>query len=71
MIYDQIIAYCRAAGFDPRVAQEASETPIVGLVAAGLGIALIMGKDYLLPPNAMIHLFHDPIPPWPGIATRL
>ena len=64
-IYDQIIAYCRAAGFEPRVVQEASETPIVGLVTAGVGIALVIGKDYLLPPNGpMIHLFNDPIPPW-------
>ncbi len=55
-IYDQMIAYCRAAGFEPRMAQEASETPIVGLVAAGLGIALVIGKDYLLPPNAMIRV---------------
>ncbi|WP_144157290.1 LysR substrate-binding domain-containing protein [Paraburkholderia sp. BCC1885] len=41
-VYDQIIALCQQAGFVPRVAQEARESPtIVGLVAAGLGVALV------------------------------
>jgi DNA-binding transcriptional LysR family regulator len=41
-IYDQILHMCRRAGFTPRIAQEAREAPtIVGLVAAGLGVALV------------------------------
>jgi len=41
-VYDQIIALCQQAGFAPQVAQEARESPtIVGLVAAGLGVALV------------------------------
>jgi DNA-binding transcriptional LysR family regulator len=41
-VYDQIIALCREAGFTPRITQEAREAPtIVGLVAAGLGVALV------------------------------
>jgi DNA-binding transcriptional LysR family regulator len=41
-IYDQIIGLCQTAGFTPRVVQEAREAPtIVGLVAAGLGVALV------------------------------
>lgn len=41
-VYDQILSLCRQAGFTPRVAQEAREAPtIVGLVAAGLGVALV------------------------------
>ena len=41
-VYDQIIALCQQAGFAPRLAQEARESPtIVGLVAAGLGVAIV------------------------------
>ena len=41
-VYDQIIALCQQAGFAPQLAQEARESPtIVGLVAAGIGVALV------------------------------
>jgi DNA-binding transcriptional LysR family regulator len=41
-VYDQIMTLCRQAGFSPRLAQEATEVPtIIGLVAAGLGIAFV------------------------------
>jgi DNA-binding transcriptional LysR family regulator len=41
-IYDQIMSLCRRAGFALRVAQEArSLTTIIGLVAAGLGVAVV------------------------------
>ncbi|SDI70549.1 LysR substrate-binding domain-containing protein [Paraburkholderia phenazinium] len=41
-VYDQVIALCQQAGFAPRLAQEARESPtIVGLVAAGLGVAFV------------------------------
>ncbi len=41
-VYEQIVALCRQAGFSPRIAQEAREVPtIIGLVAAGLGIAFV------------------------------
>jgi DNA-binding transcriptional LysR family regulator len=41
-VYDQIISLCQQAGFAPRLAQEARESPtIVGLVAAGLGVAIV------------------------------
>lgn len=41
-LYDDIFAACRAAGFSPRISQEASQvTSIVNLVAAGLGISLV------------------------------
>lgn len=42
LLHDEIIARCRAAGFSPRVAQEAvTWHTIAGLVAAGVGIALV------------------------------
>ena len=41
-VYDHIIARCRAAGFSPRVVQEAAGWhTLVSLVGAGVGIALI------------------------------
>lgn len=41
-LYDQITGLCRKAGFEPDVAQEAPQMQtIVGLVGAGLGIALV------------------------------
>jgi DNA-binding transcriptional LysR family regulator len=42
IFYEQIIHLCQQAGFRPKVAQEAVQMEtIVGLVAAGLGIAIV------------------------------
>ncbi|MBD2247894.1 LysR family transcriptional regulator [Nostoc sp. FACHB-888] len=42
IFYEQIINICQEAGFRPKVAQEAVQMQtIIGLVAAGLGIALV------------------------------
>ncbi len=44
-LHDQILALCLKAGFRPRVVQEVHEMPTtVGLVAAGMGIALVAGS---------------------------
>ena len=41
-LYDQIVGFCRSAGFVPRVEQEAIlMSTIVSLVAAGMGVALV------------------------------
>lgn len=41
-LYDAIIAACRAAGFSPRIGQEAPRMPsTLSLVAAGLGVSII------------------------------
>jgi DNA-binding transcriptional LysR family regulator len=41
-LYDVIVGFCRAAGFTPRIEQEAIQMPtIVSLVAAGMGVALV------------------------------
>jgi DNA-binding transcriptional LysR family regulator len=42
ILYEQIIHMCQQAGFRPKVAQEAVQMQtIIGLVAAGLGIAIV------------------------------
>lgn len=43
-VYDHLVALCRAAGFSPRTTQEALQYPtMLGLVAAGFGVALVPG----------------------------
>jgi DNA-binding transcriptional LysR family regulator len=39
--FDHLIALCRAAGFSPRIAQEAPQLDLVSLVAAGFGVAIL------------------------------
>lgn len=47
--YDMVIALCREAGFSPHIVQEAaSEQTVLGLVAAGMGIALVPAGLHLL-----------------------
>lgn len=42
LVYAQVVALCLAAGFRPTVIQEvASEQAVIGLVAAGVGVALV------------------------------
>jgi DNA-binding transcriptional LysR family regulator len=44
-LYDRIIAACQGAGFSPSVAQEAGQIQtLIGLVAAGVGVALVPGS---------------------------
>ena len=41
-LYDRIVSACREAGFSPNIVQEATQPPVIlGLVAAGLGVALV------------------------------
>jgi DNA-binding transcriptional LysR family regulator len=41
-LFDQIVGFCRAGGFSPRIEQEAvQQQTIVGLVSAGLGVAIV------------------------------
>jgi DNA-binding transcriptional LysR family regulator len=41
-LFDAIVAFCRSAGFSPRIEQEAMQSQtIVGLVSAGLGVAIV------------------------------
>lgn len=51
-IHDQLLAMCRKAGFSPRISQEAGESStMVGLVAAGMGVAVL--------PESLRHLQVD------------
>jgi len=44
--YDRIVGACREAGFSPRVVQEAIQMQtIIGIVAAGIGVALVPASE--------------------------
>jgi DNA-binding transcriptional LysR family regulator len=41
-VFDEVIALCHLAGFSPTIAQEAAtESAVIGLVAAGVGVTLV------------------------------
>lgn len=47
--YDHVLSVCAAAGFAPRIVQEADELfTIVSLVGAGLGVSLVPGSAALM-----------------------
>jgi DNA-binding transcriptional LysR family regulator len=65
-VQDAIIGHCIAAGFSPRIIQEAADVQtIVSLVAAGLGVSLLIAPT---PPTAERAVAYRPIsddlPPW-------
>lgn len=64
-VQDAIIGHCLAAGFSPRIVQEAPDVQtIVTLVAAGLGISLLIGPT---PPSSAAVVYRtvaDDIPRW-------
>ena len=43
VIFDRIVGCCLAAGFQPRIAQEANTSiSVLGMVAAGMGVGFII-----------------------------
>lgn len=44
IFFDQIISLCRAAGFSPRIVQEAPLLDILSLVEAGFGVSIMPGS---------------------------
>lgn len=55
-LYDQIVGMCRSAGFQPRVAQEASQAQtIISLVSAGLGIAIVPASIQALQRDRVVY----------------
>lgn len=68
-LYDTIIAACRAAGFSPRVEQEARKNlSTLSLVAAGLGISIIPASMRHVELESVSYLSIDDAP---GLAAPL
>jgi DNA-binding transcriptional LysR family regulator len=66
-VHDTIVGFCRAAGFTPRIEQEAADVQtIVSLVAAGLGVSLLISPTPPSNPDAVVYReLSDDLPPWP------
>jgi len=65
-VHDAIVGYCKAAGFVPRIVQEGADTQtIVSLVAAGLGVSLLIALTPPIDPRAVVYRrLSDDLPPW-------
>jgi DNA-binding transcriptional LysR family regulator len=65
-VYDTIVGFCRAAGFTPRIEQDATGVQtIVSLVASGLGVSLLIGPTPPSNPDAVVYReLSDDLPPW-------
>jgi DNA-binding transcriptional LysR family regulator len=65
-IHDAIVGYCKAAGFVPRIVQEGADVQtIVSLVAAGLGVSLLIALTPPIDPRAVVYRqLSDDLPPW-------
>lgn len=65
-VQDAIIGHCVAAGFSPRIVQEAGDVQtIASLVAAGLGVSLLISPTPPISETAVVYRpLTDKIPPW-------
>jgi DNA-binding transcriptional LysR family regulator len=65
-VQDAIIGHCIAAGFSPRIVQEAADVQtIVSLVAAGVGISLLISPTPPIAEDAVVYRpIADDLPPW-------
>jgi DNA-binding transcriptional LysR family regulator len=65
-VQDAIIGHCMAAGFSPRIVQEAADVQtIVSLVAAGLGISLLIAPTPQISEDAVVYRpIADELPRW-------
>jgi DNA-binding transcriptional LysR family regulator len=65
-VQDAIVGYCLAAGFAPHVVQEAADVQtIVSLVAAGLGVTLLIAPAPPIDAEAVVYRpLADDLPPW-------
>ncbi|MFB6725414.1 LysR substrate-binding domain-containing protein [Kribbella sp. NPDC056345] len=66
VVHDTLIGFCRAVGFTPRIEQVAADVQtIVSLVAAGLGVSLLIGPTPPSNPEAVVYReLSDDLPPW-------
>ncbi|MEU8224399.1 LysR substrate-binding domain-containing protein [Kribbella sp. NPDC048915] len=65
-VHDTIVGFCRAAGFTPRIEQEAADVQtIISLVTAGLGVSLLIAPTPPSNPDAVVYReLSDDLPPW-------
>jgi DNA-binding transcriptional LysR family regulator len=65
-LHDQCLDLCRAAGFTPRIVQQASETfTILNLVRAGLGVSLVPSSaGRMRVPGLRFHQLETPRATW-------
>lgn len=64
-IHRQILTILRQHGVEPIVAQEAGEGALVGLVAAGVGVGLVIGTDHTVPTGlAALRPISDAVLTW-------
>ncbi|MBB6565207.1 LysR family transcriptional regulator [Kribbella sandramycini] len=66
VVHDTIVGFCRAVGFTPRIEQQAADVQtIVSLVAAGIGVSLLIGPTPPSNPDAVVYReLSDDLPPW-------
>jgi DNA-binding transcriptional LysR family regulator len=65
VVHDMILGYCLVAGFSPRIVQEAQVPTIPALVAAGLGISLIISPAPPCDPAQVVYRpTRDDLPRW-------
>ena len=65
-VHDRIVGFCRDAGFSPRVVQEAVDVQtIVALVAAGLGVSLLIAPTPRTDESSVVYRpLVEELPPW-------
>jgi len=65
-VHDAIVGHCQDAGFTPRIVQEGADVQtIVSLVAAGLGVSLLIAPTPPIAPDAVVYReLSDDLPPW-------
>ncbi|HZO93723.1 MAG TPA: LysR family transcriptional regulator [Candidatus Baltobacteraceae bacterium] len=55
-LYDEMLRLCHAAGFEPRIVQEANEiSTICAIVAAGLGVAVVPSSATTIALHAVVY----------------
>jgi DNA-binding transcriptional LysR family regulator len=65
IVHDTIIGCCLAAGFSPRIVQEAQLQTIPALVAAGLGVSLLISPTPPHNPSQVVYRpIQDDLPLW-------
>lgn len=65
-VHDAIVGRCQDAGFTPRIVQQGADVQtIVSLVAAGLGVSLLIAPTPPIAPEAVVYReLSDDLPPW-------